>query len=300
MSDHFIDQLPFFLNGTLSPEIQEQINFHLLTCHTCQDERANWEQIASLIHDDFQQNRGTLPSLSPVVKVNLHAPKTLIQAIQSTLGLIWAQNAVIFRGGVLPSITLAIAFGVITSAVFSINASALFMLPLLILVPCIAVVTIALIHNEETDPAYELLLATPTPTAALIFARFSLILGLIAGLTAFGSLLLAFTGVSQLAQIVFVWIGPMLILSGLTTVLVLLVGSLPATGISLTLWIGVVIILFAEIQGMPILNFSVAAMLNPDGWLVFFQLTLAIVLWLVGWKLFIRDGQSTLPLEDRH
>jgi hypothetical protein len=142
-------------------------------------------------------------------------------------------------------------------------------------------------------------MATPTPPAVLIFARFTLILCLITGLTTFGSLLLAFTGVSQLAQIVFVWIGPMLILSGLTTVLVLLVGSLTATGISLTLWIGVVIILIAEIQGAPILNFSIAALLDPGGWLVFIQFILAIILWLIGWKVFIRDGRSTLPLEDR-
>ena len=293
MSDHILDHLPFFLNKTLPNDIQEQIKSHLLTCQTCQDELANWEQIAG----HMQEDSGTLPPLSPVVKANLHAPKTLTQALQSTLGLIWVQNAVIFRGGVLSSITFAIALGVITTALFSLNASALFLLPLLILVPCIAVVTIALSHNEETDPAYELIMATPTPPAALIFARFTLILCLITGLTAFGSLLLAFTGVSQLAQIVFVWIGPMLILSGLTTVLVLLVGSLTATGISLTLWIGVVIILIAEIQGTPILNFSIAAMLNPGGWLVFIQLILAILLWLIGWKMYLRDGRSTLPFE---
>jgi len=293
MSDHILDLLPFFLNETLPSETQGQIKSHLSICQTCRDELANWEQIAHLIQEDS----GTLPSLSPVVKVNIHAPHTLTQAIQSTLGLIWVQNAVIFRGGVLPGITFAIALGVITTALFSLNASALFLLPLLILVPCIAVVTIALSHNEETDPAYELIMATPTPPAALIFARLTLILCLITGLTAFGSLLLAFAGVSQLAQIVFVWIGPMLILSGLTTVLVLLVGSLTATGISLTLWIGVVIILIAEIQGTPLVNFSIVTMLNPGGWLVFIQLILAIILWLIGWKMYLRDGRSTLPFE---
>jgi hypothetical protein len=65
----------------------------------------------------------------------------------------------------------------------------------------------------------------------------------------------------------------------------------------LTLWIGVVIILIAEIQGAPLLNFSIAAMLNPGGWLVFIQLILAIILWLIGWKMYIRDGRSTLPFE---
>jgi hypothetical protein len=295
MSDHVLDQLPFFLNKTLPNNVQEQIKSHLLTCLTCQDELAKWEQISGHIQEDS----GTLPPLSPVVKVNLHAPQTLIQALQSTLGLIWAQNAVVFRSGVLSSITLAITLGVIITAFFSLNASALFMLPLLILVPCISVVTIALIHNEESDPAYELLMATPTPAAALIFARFTLILCLITSVTTFGSLMLAFTGVSQFIQIVFVWIGPMLILSGLTTVLVLLVGSHIATGISLTIWIGVVIIMIAEIQGTPLLNFSIAALLNPDGWLVFIQLILAIILWLIGWRMFIHDGRSTLPLEDR-
>ena len=295
MGDHILDLLPFFLNKTLPNEIQEQVFSHLSICQTCRKELANWEQIANLIQEDS----GRLPPLSPVVKVNMHAPQTLIQALQSTFGLIWVQNAVIFRGGVLSSITFAIALGVIITAFFSLNASVLFMLPLLIMVPCIAVVTIALIHNEETDPAYELLMATPTPAAVLIFARFTLILCLITVLTAFGSLLLAFIGVSQLFQIVFVWIGPMLILSGLTTVLVLLFGSLTATGISLTLWIGVVIILIAEIQGTPLVNVSIVNMLNPGGWLVVIQFILAIILWLIGWKMYIRDGRSTLPFEDR-
>jgi len=299
MNDHILHELPFFLNGTLTDEIQDQFNSHLSVCEACQSELAEWEQVAQMIQGDIQERSGPLPPLSPVVRVNLRAPQTLTQAIHSAFGMIWAQKAIIFRGGVLPSVALAVAIGVIATAAFSIHASPLFLLPLLILVPCIAVVTIAFSHNEDTDPAYELLLAIPTPTAALIFARLTLNFGLIMGLTAFGSLLLAFAGVSRMVQIVFVWIGPMLILSGLTTVLVLLVGSLTATGISLTLWIGVVIILIAEIQGMPILNFSIAAMLNPDGWLVFFQLSIAIILWLIGWKVFIRDGQSTLPLEDR-
>ncbi len=149
MSDHIHQELPFFLNGTLADEIQDQFNSHLAVCEACQNELADWEQIAHLIPEDIQQRSGDLPTLSPIVRNRVHAPQTFIQGLQSALGLIWVQRVVILPGGVLTSVALAVALGVIASARIGSQSSPLFLIPLLILVPCLAVIAISFIYHDN-------------------------------------------------------------------------------------------------------------------------------------------------------
>lgn len=299
MSDHILDELPYYINGSLPLELYKQVAAHLSDCQICQNELAEWEQIAHLIPEDIQQRSVVLPALSPIVRNRVHLPHTFIQDLQSALGLIWVQRVVILPGGVLASVALAVALGVIATARFGFQSNPLLLTPLLILVPCIAVIAIGFIYSEETDPAYEVLLATPTPTAVLIFSRLTLALSLITGLSFLGSLLLHFLGVSQLNHLVMAWLGPMLLLSGLTTVLVLYFGPFIATGISLILWITTIVMLVTEIEEASMVNFSVARLLYPDGWLVFSQLVIAAALWFLGWMLFIHDGHGNKYLDER-
>jgi hypothetical protein len=298
MSDHILEELPFYINNTLPLELYKQVDAHLSDCQSCRNELADWEQIAHVTREDYQRLSGDIPTLSPIVRNQVQAPQTFIQGLQSALGLIWVQRVIILPGGVMASVTLAVALGVIATARFGFKSNPLFLIPLLILVPCLAVIAIGFIYNEDTDPAYEVLLATPTPTAVLIFSRLTLALSLIVGLSFLGSLLLDFTGVGQLGNLVMVWLGPMLLLSGLTTVLVLNFGSFIATGISLTLWIATIVLLVAEIEHVSMFNFSLAGLINPNGWLFFSQLIIAAMLWFLGWKSFIHDGQGIINLDD--
>jgi hypothetical protein len=299
MSDHILEQLPFYINGTLPSELYEKVDTHLSDCQICQNELADWEQIAHLTREDIHGRGVDLPKLSPIVRNRVHAPRTFIQGLQSALGLIWAQRVIILPGGVLTGVALAVALGVIASARFGFQSNPLFLIPLLILVPCLAVIAIGFIYNEDTDPAYEVLLTTPTPTAVLIFSRLTLALSLIVGLSFLGSLLLDFIGVGQLSHLVMAWLGPMLLLSGLTTVLVVNFGPFIATGISLTLWTATIVLLVTEIEEISLVNFSLAGLIYPDGWMVTSQLIIAAVLWFLGWKSFIHDGQGIINLEEK-
>ena len=299
MSDHILEQLPFYINGTLPSELYEKVDTHLSDCQICQNELADWEQIAHLTREDIHGRGVDLPKLSPIVRNRVHAPRTFIQGLQSALGLIWAQRVIILPGGVLTGVALAVALGVIASARFGFQSNPLFLIPLLILVPCLAVIAIGFIYNEDTDPSYEILLATPTPTAVLIFSRLTLALSLITGLSFLGSLLLDIIGVGQLSHLVMAWLGPMLVLSGLSTILVLNFGTYIATGISLTLWIATIVLLVTEIEEIPLINFSLAGLIYPDGWLIFSQLIIAAVLWFLGWKSFIHDGQGIINFEEK-
>ena len=299
MSDHILEELPFYINSTLPLELYKQVDTHLSDCQSCRNELTDWEQIAHLIPEDIQQRSGDLPTLSPIVRHRVHAPQTFIQGLQSALGLIWVQRVIILPGGVLASVALAVALGVIATARFGSQSNPLFLIPLLILVPCLAVIAIGFIYNEDTDPAYEVLLATPTPTAILIFSRLTLALSLITGLSFLGSLLLDFIGVGQLSHLVMVWLGPMLLLSGLTTILVLNFGPFIATGISLTLWTATIVLLVTEIEEKSLVNFSLAGLIYPDGWMVTSQLIIAAMLWFLGWKSFIHNGQGIINLDER-
>jgi hypothetical protein len=96
-----------------------------------------------------------------------------------------------------------------------------------------------------------------------------------------------------------VWLGPMLLLSGLTTILVLNFGPFIATGISLTLWTATIVLLVTEIEEISLVNFSLAGLIYPDGWMVTSQLIIAAVLWFLGWKSFIHDGQGIINFDER-
>jgi hypothetical protein len=168
----------------------------------------------------------------------------------------------------------------------------------LILIPALAIIIISMIHDPDHDPAYELVSATPTPTPALLFSRLTLALGLITLAALLGTLFLDLLGLSQFGILVMAWLGPMLLLSGLTTTLVLLFRPLTAMGFSLALWTMVIIMLMAETSDSPIIDTSLAWMLDPVLWQFIALLFAAAILWLVAWFLFSREVRPQMPLEE--
>jgi hypothetical protein len=196
------------------------------------------------------------------------------------------------------SIAMAVTLGVLAALVLARQSAALIALPLLILIPALAIIIISLIHDPDHDPAYELVSATPTPAPALLFSRLTLALGLITLAALSGTLLLDLIGLSQFGVLVMAWLGPMLLLSGLTTTLLLLFRPLTAMGLSLALWTTVIIMLMAETSDSPIINASLAWMLDPVLWQFIAQLIAAAILWLFAWFLFSREVRPPTPLEE--
>ena len=290
MSKHIDKLLPFYLNRTLEASSASRVEEHLAGCARCQAALTQWERLA-LAAGRAVPEAGSLPPLSPLVRAGLRR-LSLQQALASSLSLIWAQRVVVLRG--LWLLVLAV---VIVAAVL--GTMFLGNLPLFALVPILAALIVTQTMSYEYDPAYEITEALPTPTGTLIFARLTLALALIVGLAGTGSILVVALDGGELLILVMAWLGPMLMLSALATLLSLLWRPLPAAGVTLLGWGLVILQLAREQMGVSALLISLRLLLHPDGLLVAAELLLACLLWLLAWLWLSRGTPPALRLEDR-
>jgi hypothetical protein len=79
--------------------------------------------------------------------------------------------------------------------------------------------------------------------------------------------------------------------------LALLLNSWAATGISVTLWGGIALLLVTEGYGKSLLGFSLAPLLYPNWWSFGFQVLLGGILWLVCWLWLFLGAPPALRLE---
>jgi hypothetical protein len=283
MSEHVEHWLPFYANDTLTGEQKETVQQHLQTCAACQHSYENWQRIARQVRVSAQAHSRRLPELSPLVKMNLRQRPSLTQALQSAFVLIWSQRVVLMRNGLVPLLALAILAALFTSLLLGDPRQNGYALPFLVTIPVVAVLAVAFLHTPDSDLAYEIIHSTPTATWTILFARLTLVLACIGGLALVGSLTLSATGPQQLWSLIAVWLGPTLAFSALATVLALQWRPLVAAGISLTLWGSLVSLQMAELQGRPLMGFSLQSLLlHPGGYLVFVQIVLAGLLWFTG------------------
>jgi anti-sigma factor RsiW len=283
MDEHIDELLPFYFNKTLNESQSARVQAHLSACTACREALEAWADIASAT---AAEQRGTsLPRLSPLVQASLHRRPSLRQATASAAHLIWSQRVFIAKNWLLPSLGSLIGSGALAALMFSNLAKNWANVPLFAIVPMAAALTSAFLYTFEDDPTRELIAAAPTSLATLLFARLSLALGTI-GLMGFaGSLLATLLGQGQhsLLEMVAAWLGPMLLLSALTTVFSLRLHPRVASGAALGLWGLLLILLFAEQAGAPLLRVSLIWLLQP-GWALFAgQALLAGLLWLGAW-----------------
>ena len=295
------DLLPFYAAGSLPAGQSASIVDHLAACPRCRQTLREWQVIAAEVRETATAP-ARLPPLSALVRAGLHPRPTLAKGIASALRLVWAQRAVVLRGETLLVVSAAILLGVLASASLAgapskypagmvlTGAPPLLALPLLALVPALAALTVAFLYGPQVDPAYEMIAVTPTPPVTLLLARLVLVLGIVGGLAMLGSLGAAIVDRAPLAVLVMAWLGPMLALSALATVLAVVWQPLPAAGTAMALWGLVVVLLAAEIQGSPLLPFSMLSLLHPGSWLVAGEMGLAGLLWLAAWRLLRRQA----------
>lgn len=289
------NQLPLYVAGVLSADERTHLEQHLHTCPQCQHDLVDWQRIARAVRVEAAAREGTLPALSPVVRGNMQRRPTYAQALRSALGLVWAQRVVVLRGGVVPAVVLVLVLGML--ATLGLRDSRFVALPLLGLVPIIAALGVAFLHGPDADPAFDVVSATPTPASTLLFARLTLVLGVLCAVATGGSVMLSTVDHVALLPLIGAWLGPLLLLSALATVLALLWRPLVASGVTLALWACVATLLSAELNGHPLLGVSLLPLITP-GWVLFgSQLVLAALLWLAGWWLLTRDTFASQRFE---
>lgn len=281
MHKHWQELLPFYVNGQIAPEDRAALKAHLAGCSECQRALEEWQRVARTTQSAAAERAHELPPLSPVIRAQLQPSPTPRQALAAATRLIWIQRTVILREGFVPALLLVLLLGLLATA--GLGEQPPVALPLVGLVPIVAALAVAFLHGPDSDPAHEIVSAAPTNSAVLVFSRMTLVLVLVAGLSALGSVLLSLLGQATLGPLLASWFGPMLLLSALTTILTLLWRPAAAVSISLTLWAGLVALLGRELSGRPLVQVSLQPLLQPRWPLVVGQLVLAGLLWLLGW-----------------
>jgi hypothetical protein len=302
MYEHVDELLPFYVNATLRGEQREGVEAHLKGCARCRMALREWEDLAGWVRSaaplkEQAQASGDLPGLSAVVSANLRSKPSFPESVLSIARMMAAQRIFLKESWwvlALSAILLAsVLAGLFLPAKYGLAAPVLFF----ILVPFLAVLGISFFENQEGGWKREIVAATPTHPGLLTFSQLTLVLGVIAGLALLGSLLMAVFGGFSLTWLVATWLGPVLWLTALATLLASLLNPWSAAGISLTLWGGISLLLATEGYGQSWLGFSLAPLLYPSWWSFGLQVLLAGILWILCWLWLYLGAPAALGLE---
>ena len=302
MNEHIDDLLPFYINATLPVEQREAVEAHLLGCVACQRALGEWEALSGVFRSAATSQgqaepAASLPALSPIVRANLRGKPSFPEAVLATTSLIGAQRIYLKENWLIQTISAVFLAGVLAALFLPVQNNLRTAAPFFILGPVLAVLGVSFLETQEDDLGYEIVAATPTHPGVLVFARLTLALGVICVLALVGSLLIAGFGGVSLGRLVATWLGPMLWLSALTTLLALLWNPWTAAGISITLWGGIALLLVSEGLGSSLPGFPLAPLLNPSWGSFGVQVLLAAILWLTCWLWLSWGAPPALRLE---
>jgi hypothetical protein len=236
-----------------------------------------------------------------VLKAQLHRRSALPDILHAAGRLVWAQRALVTHTWVLPSVIGLTLTSVLATLIMQQNEMAWMVFPLFAIIPLAATLYTSFLATLEEDPANELISAMPTSLATLLFARLTLALGVISLVGWLGSLAVAALGQhpNSWLALVGIWLGPMLILSAITTALSLYLHPALASGTAMLVWGSTLILLVAEMAGQPLLKIHLAWLMQPSWALFVGQVLLAGLLWLACWLWLSAKPPATSHLEGR-
>ncbi len=262
-----VDQLEWFVNGTLSAEEQVAVSAHLTTCVACQVDVAVWTELRQAMRgvsartpepraDLFAQverQLTLLPSPAPWFWL-----RSLLQACWFVLAVggehFWAQARLIRRDlfwGPLFIVPLVVAVVYLPQPRPQMPGSAALLAALL------TALGMAFLYGREVDPAREMTLVTPTSPRLILGVRCCLVFGYDLLLNC--GLVLPFLtlhGVVTPAWFLANWLAPLCCLSAIALLLSILVNASTAVLVCTGLWAlrmlnSVQTILFGGPQPLP-------------------------------------------------
>lgn len=243
---HTVDLLPAYVNGRLNPAETRRMQEHLAHCTVCQAELVTWQAIQEAAQ--FSVAATPLPSASvlaqALTQIDAQAQTKDVgwrQAIQRTLTHFWlvlSRQVPVIHKSIWYVTPLVILFGCIL-ALFGPGQeiiglrSAEMILSLFITV--VGAAGVAFIFGAEHDAGFELTLATPTSMRTVMLSRVALVLGYNMALAALASALITLVHGGNLWDVVQLWLGPLVLLTSVSLLLSLTLGSLFALVASLLL-----------------------------------------------------------------
>ena len=234
--EKILNNLPFYLNGTLDQKEQEEVREHLRTCAECREELAFWQEMRGEIEHENQQmvSQTGLPSRSLVDKA-VQPSQPGIRPVWQRFGrlakLVRAQLPIV-RSEIWLASLLVIFIGCAISLLMDKAEFLYFAAPL------VAAAGLAIIYTPENDVALELVSATPVSQAQILLARTLLVFGYDLILVLIGMLVLSPGLIGPLSfPILLDWLAPMTFLSSLALGLSIFTGTGNAILTAYLLWI---------------------------------------------------------------
>jgi hypothetical protein len=239
-SAHVADLLPDYVNATLDATEHERVREHLATCAECGDELALWQGIAAASRERLAPSAIEAPSLTlldgvwaqidapaPIYRRALEGAADSARATRRHATYVWqvlrAQAPLVPRGiWLVSAAAIALTFFVVSLWPGNEIPPTL----LRIVLPLVTAAGIAFISGPEQDPSLELALATPASPRLVLLCRLSLVFGYNVALALGVTLLLVIFRGAPFSLLASVWIGPMLLLAGLSLLLSVTAGTM--------------------------------------------------------------------------
>ncbi|MEO8972907.1 MAG: zf-HC2 domain-containing protein [Ktedonobacteraceae bacterium] len=269
---HVLGLLPAYVNKTLEQQSAELVQVHLLQCETCQREYSSWEALKDAAQ--FAVASAPAPSINIMSQVwaKIDAAPQKVSPLSWFLSHIllhfWlilkAQVRIIHKSIWIASALVILFGGVLASIALYSSTAHNHWQQITLFLSLITTVTAAsgsaFIYGTENDAGLELTLATPTSIRFIMLSRLVLVVGYDFALSFIVSIAMTLVFGGSLWDIMQLWVGPMLLLSSITLVLSLLVGS----------WLAMLVSFILElIQALPLSltqHLPALQMANPVTW----------------------------------
>lgn len=282
---HIADLLPAYLNGRLEAQETGRVQEHLLHCAACRAELATWEAIQAGARTTassvplpsaavLEQALATIDAQSARVGWQHRVRERLIH-----LWLVLTQQIALLHKSIWYVTPLVILFGCLLSILAPARTtnglhSAQLILSLFITV--VGAAGVAFIYGAEHDAGFELTLATPTSTRTIMLCRMTLVLGYNIALAALASALVTFVLGGNLWEVIQLWLGPLILLTSVSLLLSLTIGSVVALIASLLLE-AIQSIAFNFEQGMVALQWSHSSAWQTNPWVLLLAVALLVI-----------------------
>lgn len=231
---HVADLLPAYANGTLDPVATSRVRDHLLSCEACRGELATWEALRDAAN--VAVSAAPLPSVAVLSRAMEAIDRESVTAQQAwspvvffvRFWLLCKNQARIIHKSIWIVTPLVMLFATALSlvAIESSSARLPFAESVLSLVTALSAASgAAFLFGEENDPGLEITLSTPTSMRLVMLCRLTLALGYNVALAAIASLIIAVAHGGSVWEIMQTWLGPLLLLSSITLILSVVIGS---------------------------------------------------------------------------